>query len=226
MIRKTITLACFFFLGCTTTGVLEDSLSTDDIIKGLKEALNVGSINSVVAVNKLDGYFGNPLLKIPFPPEVANVETTLRSVGLGNLVDNAVLAINRAAEDAAIKAKPIFLDAITNMTFDDALKILKGDTIAATTYLKSKTFTNLTTAFKPSIQSSLDKVDATKYWTDLTTAYNKIPFVKPINTDLAAYVTGKALDGLFLLVSKEEVKIRKDPVARVSDILKKVFAKQ
>ena len=221
------TIILFFGLGCDQLGNVNPTqgLTNDEIIQGLKEALNVGNGNAVTIANKIDGYFGNPLIKIPFPTEAEKIQTTLRSLGFGKLVDDAVLSLNRAAEDAAIKAKPIFINAITKLTISDGLSILNGDTVAATNYLHSKTFTDLKVAFKPDIQTSLDKVNATKYWGDVVSQYNKIPFVTPVNTDLSEYVTGKALEGLFFLVSKEEGKIRRDPVARVTDILRKVFGK-
>ena len=155
------------------------------------------------------------------------METALRGIGLGSEVDKAVLAINRGAEDAAKSAKPIFVNAITSMTISDAMGILKGtDKQAATNYLKRVTSTQLTTAFKPVIGRSLDKTLATKYWGDITTTYNKIPAVQKVNTDLSAYVTQKALDGLFHMIGQEEIKIRENPVARISELLKKVFALQ
>ena len=156
------------------------------------------------------------------PPEAQKVESTLRNFGLGSLVEKAVLSMNRAAEDAAKSATPIFVDAIKQMTISDAIGILKGGDFAATNYFKQKTTLALTNAFKPVISKSLDKVNATKYWSDIFTAYNRFT-TNPVNTDLSAYVTGKAIDGIFHEVSLEEQKIRKDPAARVTDLLKKVF---
>ena len=156
------------------------------------------------------------------PPETQNVEKILRSVGMGSLLDNAILSLNRAAEDAAKSASPIFIDAVKQMTITDALGILKGGDFAATHYFKDKTSLALTNAFSPIINNSLKKVNATKYWNDVFSVYNKFA-VKPVNTDLGAYVTGKAIDGIFHEVGLEEQKIRKDPVARVTDILKTVF---
>jgi hypothetical protein len=150
------------------------------------------------------------------------VESKLRKLGMGKLVDDAILSMNRAAEDASKSAAPIFLSAIKNMTLNDGLSILRGSDTSATTYLRSATTAQLVAAFKPVIDESLKKVGATKYWTDIFSTYNRFSFSK-VDADLSSYVTTKALNGLFYYVAEEEKKIRKDPVARVSDILKKVF---
>jgi len=144
-------------------------------------------------------------------------------MGMGDKVDQAILSMNRAAEDAATKAVPIFVNAITNMSIQDGMSILKGQNNAATSYLKSKTYTALSAAFMPEIQNSLNKVDATKYWKEIFSTYNRIPFVEKVNPDLTSYVTGKALDGLFVSIAQEEANIRSNPEARVTDLLKKVF---
>lgn len=198
-------------------------ISEQDAASGIKEALVKGTSESVQVVSKLDGYFGNPEIKIPLPPDAKAMAKKLRSMGMGKQVDQAVLALNRAAEDAAKEAKPIFVAAITSMTITDALNIVKGKDDAATQYLRKSTSPKLNKKFQPVIKTSLDKVDATKYWTDLANIYNKIPFVKRINPNLTAYVTERAIDGLFVMIAKEELKIRKDPVARTSEILRKVF---
>ena len=200
-------------------------LSNDDIVKGLKEALTIGSNNSAASASKTDGYFKHPVIKIPFPKDAEKVETTVRSVGMGAQVDKFVLTMNRAAEDAGKSAAPIFVDAVKNMTITDGLNILKGSNDAATIYLKNNTSTALKAKFKPIIKASIDKVEVTKYWTPLINAYNNVPFVDKINPDLNDYICNKALDGLFYLVAQEELKIRKDPAAQVTDILKKVFGK-
>jgi len=199
-----------------------DGLTTNDIVAGLKEALTVGTQNSSNQLSLADGFFANAAIKILMPPEAQKVENTLRSVGLGSVVDKAILSMNRAAEDAAKSASPIFINAIKQMTIIDAIGILKGGDFAATNYFKEKTTAALTEAFRPSIDNALTKVNATKYWKDVFTAYNKFS-ANPVNPDLSAYVTSKAVDGIFFQVGIEEQKIRKDPVARVSDILKKVF---
>jgi hypothetical protein len=192
---------------------------------GIKEALTNGTTNAAKIVSVKDGYFKSPEIKIPFPPDVKVVETKLRAIGLGKKVDEAILSINRAAEDAGKEATPIFVTAVKAMTIKDAINIVKGENDAATKYLKQSSSTELNTKFKPVIKKSLDKVGATKYWTEIITTYNKIPKVKKLNPDLAQYVTGKAIDGLFVMVAKEELKIRKDPAAQVSALLKKIFGK-
>jgi hypothetical protein len=198
------------------------SLSNDDIIAGLKEALSVGTKNTTSKVSAADGFFKDAAIKILMPPEAQKVEKTLRSIGMGRQVDNAILSMNRAAEDAAKSAVPIFMDAIKGITIRDGIGILKGGDFAATDYLKGRTTASLTEAFRPIIEASVAKVGATKYWNTLFTTYNKLSTEK-VNTDLSAYVTEKALAGLFHGVGLEEQKIRKDPAARVSEVLKKVF---
>jgi hypothetical protein len=198
-------------------------LSSTEIAAGLKEALTVGISKGADQVSQSNGYFGNPRIKIPFPEDVQRVENALRRVGLGSEVDKFVLALNRGAEEAAKEAKPIFISAIRQMTIQDALGILKGEPDAATQYLKRTTSDQLIAAFMPVVEKSLDKTQATKYYTDLATTYNKIPMTQKVNPDLKAYATQKAVDGLFLMIADEEAKIRKDPLARTSDLLKKVF---
>ncbi len=212
---------CFFCLSCEKTGLTEDQ-----IVEGLKEALKVGTENSANKANAVDGYFANANIKIPFPEDAHFVETALSAVPIVGqpLVDELVLKLNRAAEDAADEAKPIFLNAITSMSIIDALNILNGADDAATQYLKTNTYDQLKAAFAPDVNTSLSTVGATTAWTNVTTAYNTyVPVGQPINTDLGDYTTGKALDGLFFLVAQEEGKIRNDPAARVNEILQKVF---
>jgi hypothetical protein len=199
------------------------SLTSDEVISGLKEALEVGTQRGTDKLSAIDGFFKDAAIKILMPPEAEKVEKTLRNVGMGRQVDNAILSMNRAAEDAAKSVTSIFIDAIKQMSIQDAFGILKGGDYAATNYLKEKTTASLTEAFRPVIENSLKKVDATKYWNTVFTTYNKFSSEK-VNTDLPAYVTEKALSGIFYQVGQEEQKIRKDPVARTTDILKKVFA--
>jgi hypothetical protein len=203
----------------TNSGALTEKDATD----GIREALIKGTGESVNIVSAIDGYWKNPDIKIPFPPEAQNMESKLRAVGMGKTVDQFNESINRAAEKAAIKAKPIFISAIKGMTVIDALNIVKGEKNAATMYLKKTTSPDLIAAFQPEIKLSLDAVDATKYWSELVSAYNLIPFVKKMNPDLPAYVTDRAVEGLFVMIAKEELKIRTDPMARTSELLKKVF---
>lgn len=200
------------------------NLTNSEIIAGLKQALEIGSNNAGNQLSTLNGYFGNQLIKILMPPEVRQVEQTLRSIGMGGEVDKAILAMNRAAEDAAQKAAPIFVDAIRTITIQDGLSILRGGNGAATNYLKGRTTQQLTNAFRPVIENSLRKVDATKYWTQVFTIYNRLPTTRTkVNPDLTGYVTERALNGLFVTVEQEENKIRQNPSARVTDLLRKVF---
>lgn len=198
-------------------------LSNDEIVAGLKEALSVGSSKAAETVSAADGFFKDAAIKILMPEEAKKVEQKLRSLGMGKQVDNAILSMNRAAEDAAKSAAPIFTNAVKGMSFSDALSILRGSDDAATTYLKGKTSNALTEAFRPVIEKSLEKVNATKYWNTVFTTYNKFS-TEQVNTDLNAYVTEKALAGIFHQLAQEEASIRKNPVARTTDILKKVFA--
>lgn len=214
--------------GCETSQQILNNLpsygqlSSTQIAAGLKEALTIGTQNSANKLSAANGFFANAALKILLPPEAQKVESTLRNLGMGSVVDKAILSLNRGAEEAAKSASPIFVNAIKQMTITDALGILKGGNNAATNYFKDKTTASLTAAFKPVISEALKKVDATKYWTDLFTVYNKFSST-PVNTDLTAYVTEKAISGIFQEVATEEQKIRQDPAARVTDLLKTVF---
>jgi hypothetical protein len=194
----------------------------DEVAAGLREALTVGTTRSVGRLSAVDGYFGNAALRILLPPEARKVEQRLRSIGMGRQVDNAIVAMNRAAEDAAKSATPVFVKAIREMTLPDALGILRGTDTAATEYLQRTTVSGLTTAFRPIIDSSLRKVDATRHWNNIFTAYNKVAREK-VDPDLASWVTNKALEGLFRQLASEERLIRKDPVARSSELLRRVF---
>jgi hypothetical protein len=200
------------------------SLSNTDIVAGLRQALEIGAQNASSRLNVTNGFFGNALIKVLMPPEAKKVENTLRSMGMGSVVDKAILSMNRAAEDAAGKAAPIFINAIKGMTIQDGLGILRGGNGAATAYLRNATTMPLTNAFRPVIENSLAKVNATAYWNSVTRIYNQLPTTRTqINPDLAAYVTERALNGLFVNIADEENKIRTDPAARITDILKKVF---
>lgn len=202
-------------------------LSSLDIATGLKEALQIGVSNGASQASALNGYFKNPLLKIAFPPEAQKVASTLREIGFSKQVDQFELSLNRAAEDAAKKAAPVFLKAITSMTIQDAVGILRGQDDAATQYLRRTAGQQLIAEFTPIIDSTLKKNNATRYYSSLVNTYNRIPLVmQKVNPDLTEYATGKAVDGLFILVAQEEKKIRENPAARVTDILKKVFSKQ
>ena len=204
----------------------EQPLSTSEVGEGLKEALIKGISNGADLASQADGYFKNPEIMIPFPPEVKKVEDKLRQLGLGGKVDQFVLTLNRGAEDAAKEAKPIFISAIKQMTIEDAWGILKGEQNAATNYLRRTTSTQLKEKFSPVIQTSLDKVSATKYYGDVTNTYNKIPFVEKVNPDLNSYATDKAIEGLFTMIANEEKNIRENPSSRTTELLKRVFGSQ
>jgi hypothetical protein len=198
-------------------------LSEKDAADGIKEALVKGTNESVKVVSKVDGYLGNPQIKIPWPKDARDIESKLRDIGLGSKVDEVVLTINHAAENAAKDAEAIFVNAVKKMSISDAINIVKGKNDAATQYLAKTCTPELTAQFTPVIKAALDKVDATRLWTELISDYNRIPFVSKKNPDLTAYVTGKAIDGLFIMIAKEELKIRQNPAARTTELLRKVF---
>lgn len=232
MIKKLgFLLVILQFTACTElqnlAGTLAESgaLTNTEIGQGLKQALEIGIGKGSDRLSQVNGYFESPY-KILLPPEAQKVTNKLRDLGLGQVEDIILEKINRGAEDAAKKAKPIFVSAIKQMTFDDALNILMGVDNSATTYLNTATRTQLYSEFSPVINQSLDKFDANKYWSDLVNKYNKLPFVEKVNPDLGDYVTNQALNGLFSMVEKEEKNIRTNISARSTDLLKKVFAKQ
>ncbi len=195
-------------------------------VSGLKEALSISSGNAVTSVSKMDGYFTNQVIKILLPEKIQMVADLLGKVGYQKQVDAFILSMNRAAENAAPKARTFFVDAIKQMTFQDAMQILKGNETAATDYFKSKTYNKIYTEFKPSVSTSMNKAGVTKSYKDMIGTYtSSVPFAKVESLDLDHYVTTKALDGLFYMVGEEERKIRTNPAARVTDLLKKVFGK-
>lgn len=189
----------------------------------LKEALSTGVQHAATRLAAVNGYYGNPLIRILMPDEARPVVNSLQRIGLGYMVDSAVLAMNRAAEQAASKAAPIFLQAIQHMQLQDALQIVKGSDTAATAYLRKTTYAGLHHAFEPVIDSSLHQTGATIWWEKIFTAYNKIPFTRKINPDLTGYVTDRALQGLFLTIGEEEKKIRSHPEQQASELLRQVF---
>ena len=213
-------------LGGTETS---SALNNEDVIGGLKEALKVGTKKSVVSTSVTDGFWKNELIKIAFPEDAIKVKNTLNDLGMSNLVQNFEMTLNRAAEEASKEAVPVFLDAITGMSIGDGFAILKGGEGAATGFLKEKTTTQLTQKFSPVVEQATSKVELAKAWEPLASAYNTATIFtggKAIDTDLNMYVTNKAIDGLFKMIAQEENKIRKDPLARTSDLLKKVFSQQ
>ena len=218
------------FILLLATVVLIASTSTtagaQDMAAGLKEALAVATGNAVQTLSKSNGYFGDAAVKILLPEKMQKAAEVLKKAGYQKEVDDFVLSMNRAAEQAAPKARPIFEDAVKKMTFDDAQKIVKGNNTAATDYFKGKTTPQLSEAFKPVVADSMNQVGATRSYKALTDRYNSlVPFGKLDSFDLDSYVTNKSLDGMFLKVGQEEAKIRTNPASRTTDLLKKVFAK-
>lgn len=205
------------------TGTSAPALTNAEVISGLKEALTVGTNNSSALTSKLDGFYKNPEIFIPFPAEAIKVKEKVEAIGMKKQVDEFVLTLNRVAETASKEAAPIFVDAIKNMSIADGFAILKGENNAATHYLREKTSASLKIKFNPIVKNAISTVEVTKYWNPIISAYNKIPLTEKQNPDLEDYVTTKAMDGLFLMIQKEEANIRLNPAARVSDILKKVF---
>jgi hypothetical protein len=226
-----LSFLAFSLSGCETAKQILESvnngqgigtLSNAEIVSGLKEALRVGTDTSSKKLSLINGFFGDDMIRILMPPEAQKVEKTLRDVGFGGTVDKAILSMNRAAEDAAKFVGNIFWNSIQQMTINDAIGILRGGDFAATEYLKRTTTQQLTNAFRPVIDKSLAKVSATKYWDDVFSVYNRFSR-NPVNTDLGAYVTEKALGGLFYHIGLEEQQIRKNPAKRVTEILRRVF---
>ena len=200
-------------------------LGEGKIASGLKEALQVGTENTVKSTGRTDGYFGNPAIKILLPQKLQTMEKALRLMGKGPQVDEFVLSMNRAAEQAAPLAKPIFLDALRQMTIEDARNILNSGDTAATDYFKQKTSGQLTAAFTPVVEKSMENVGVMRKYNDLTGVASALPFGRPGALDINRYVVTKSLDGLFYVLGQEETKIRKNPAAQVTPLLKQVFGK-
>ena len=217
---------CFAFFSCETLSNLpaNTTITQTEAAQGIREALDQGVGRGISLLNKEDGFFGNQAYKLFLPEEAVKIESTLRQLGMGSLVDRAILQINRAAEDAVGQARPIFVDAIREMTITDAINILKGSNDAATQYFRQKTTEKLIAAFSPLIKGSLDKFSATKYYGDMVKTYNGFPTtLNKLNPDLPSYVVNKAIEALFDQVSKEEANIRTNAAARSSEVLKRVF---
>jgi hypothetical protein len=198
-------------------------LTNEEVIRGLREALVIGTKNSTNRASRINGFYKNPRIRIPFPPEAQKIKKTVESLGMKSQVDKFVLTLNRAAEEAAKQAAPIFIDAIKSITIQDGFAILNGGNDAATKFLKRKTSRPLFNKFQPVAKKAIDKVQVTRYWNPIITRYNQIPMVERIDPDLDRYVTQRALKGLFKLIAAEELKIRKDPKARVTELLRRVF---
>lgn len=215
------------YLGQGSTSVV--SLTEGDVANGLKEALEKGCQSAISKGGVLNGYYKNPTIFIPFPEEANKVKEYALKAGLKNQVEDFEMKMNRAAEDASAVAQPLLMKAVLEMTIQDAWSILKGTDHAATSYLKNKTYTSLYAQFSPISKKAIDDVGVMQYWNPLASTYNKTTFLtgeKKVNPDLDKYITERTLDGLFLLISHEEKLIRKDPLARTTDLLQKVFAKQ
>ena len=228
-LMKSLFLALLCTLIFTSCDVLKSlpattTVSQAEASQAIREALDQGVGRGISFLNKTDGFFGNNVYKLLLPPEAQKIENTLRNLGMGSIVDRAILQINRSAEDAVGYARPIFVDAIREMTIADAINIVKGQPDAATQYFREKTTQKLITAFTPIIKQSLDKFSATKYYGDVVNTYNNFPTtINKLNPDLPSYVVGKAVNALFDQIAQEEANIRANPVARTTAILEKVF---
>lgn len=233
MIKRIFTLLMIFSL--TTCAELQDvvnqlpqsgGMSNADMAAGLRQALDFGIDKQVTKLTQKDGFYKNELVKILLPDELQKVDKALRTVGLSSLADSGIKALNRAAEDAVKEATPIFVNAVKDITFNDAKNILLGNDDAATNYLTTKTQTALYDKFKPVIDNSFSKVGADQIWTNLITRYNNLPLTNDVNPDLTNYVTSEALDGVYTMIAIEEKDIRNKVSSRTTDLLKKVFALQ
>jgi len=232
--KKIISLiAVFTLISCAELQQVVDTipqtgtvLTNADIASGLRQALDNGIDKQVSKLTKTDGFYRNQLVKILLPQELQKVDKTLRDIGLGNLADEGLLMINRAAEDAVKEATPIFVNAVRQITFDDAKNILLGSDNAATNYLSSKTNTDLYNKFNPVIKNSFDKVGANQVWANIIAKYNSVPLVQKVNPDLTDYVTQQALNGVFTMIAVEEKEIRTNFNSRTTDLLRRVFALQ
>jgi len=231
--KKLLSLTCLFIL--TSCAELQQiatqfpqnyGVTNAEISSGLKQALQLGIDKEVTSLTKEDGFFRNELVRIGLPPELQKVDKTLRDVGLGSLADEGLKVLNRAAEDAVSEAIPVFANAVTGITFADARNILLGPDNAATNYLSERTQNELYTRFNPIISNSLNKVGATQVWKNIIQKYNSLPITTNVNPDLSDYVTNEALDGVFLMIEKEEKDIRNSIAARSTSLLRKVFALQ
>jgi len=214
------------FYSCETLNNLpiNTTVTQAEAASAIREALDQGVGRGIGLLNKKDGFFGNQAYKLLLPPDAQRIENTLRQVGMSGLVDRAIESINRAAEDAVGYARPIFVDAIREMTITDAINIVKGPSNSATEYFRQKTTDKLVAAFSPIIRQSLDKFSATKYYSDVINTYNNFPTtINKLNPDLPSYVVNKAVTALFDQIAQEEANIRANPVARTTELLKKVF---
>jgi len=213
------------FLNTIEKTLAGDGVSESKVIQGLKQALEIGTDNAVKVVSKTGGYQDNPKIRIPLPAAVVKVEGILRTAGLGSQLDAFEKSMNRAAEQAAPHARSLFWDAVKAMSFDDAKRILKGRENEATLYFEDKTRGQLMELFRPLVHNTMSEVGVTRYYQALKTKLQSRLFINTLYVDLDQYVTGRALDGLFLMIAEEERKIREDPAARATELLKDVFGK-
>ncbi|MCC5916953.1 MAG: DUF4197 domain-containing protein [Cryomorphaceae bacterium] len=231
--KKSIVLSLVLALGlfsCDELFHLTQQIPTElgpptqtEVVGALKDALIVGMQRTVAETSKENGYYGNDLIRIPFPPEAQQVESALKGIGMNSLIDDFVVSMNRGAEVASKKALDVFVSSIRQMTITDAMDIWKGEEDAATQYLKRTSFNALMTEFRPIIRGAIDEVEVTKFWNPVVSQYNRIPFTKTVNPDLENYIAEQAIDGLFLMVAKEEKTIRENPAARTTELLRRVF---
>lgn len=198
----------------------------NEIAGALRDALSVGIRNAVTQTSKTDGFYSNNLLRIQFPPEARQVETTLRSLGMNKMVDDFIISMNRGAEEASKKATDVFLASIRQMTITDGFNIWKGNNDAATEFLRRTSMDRLRNEFRPIVQQALKQVEVTKFWNPVVSAYNNVPLTRPVNPNLEEYVTSQAIEGLFKVVAQEELKIRQNPAARSTALLQRVFGYQ
>ena len=205
------------------SSVEEAPLTRSEVVAALKDSLSRGISKGALIASSKNGYYGNPELRIPFPAEVSEVDRALRKIGLGKEVDRFVKQLNRSAELAAAKARPIFIKSISAMTIRDAFDILNGEADAATRYLMRTTGDELRAQFRPIVSDKLGETSATRYYGDIVKRYNQLPFVSKVDPDLESYATDKAIEGLFLLIAEEEANIRANPAARTTQLLRRVF---
>lgn len=233
MIKRTVLILVLlsFFSACDVAKMVATDVVTvintvptqTEAAEGLKDALKQGFSNGVSKLSQTGAFNNNQLIKILLPEDAQKIADKLRSIGMGAQVDQVIHQLNEGAEKAVATAKPIFINAVTNMSFNDAMSILTGGNGAATNYLKQNTSTAIQSAFKPEIQKALNQVGFTAHWTDLVAIYNKIPLVTKLNPDLNQYVTDKAMKTLYDQVEQEENAIRADPAKRLTDLMKKAF---
>jgi len=231
MKRLLLCILLFQLVGCTelqqvVNQLPQGTVGNAEIAQALREAINQGIEKQVNKLASMDGFFKNELVKILLPEELKKVDKTLRDVGLGNLADEGLRVINRAAEDAVDKSIPIFVDAVKGISFEDARQILLGADNAATTFLESSTSTKLYNKFNPVIEQSFKKVGADAIWKNIITKYNSLPLTTDVNPDLTDYTTKEALEGVYTMIAVEEKKIRTNISSRTTELLKKVFAMQ